>query len=114
MGDDRAGGVFGSFGGIGQRHQVIGDNVAGLVEPEGGHPVEDGALVRDGRGQDDIKGGDAVGGDHQQQVVGEAVGVADFAAMQAVGDAGFGNHKRAVSGRVGGRWLVAGGLVTGG
>ena len=65
MGDDGVSGVGGGVGRIGQGHQVIGHDVLGKVEPEGGHAVEGRSLVGYPVGQHHVKGGDAVGG-HQQ------------------------------------------------
>jgi len=58
---------------------VIGDDVAGLLEPEGGELCEDASLIGDAGGQDDVEGGYAVGGDDQEPVV-QVVDVAHLAA----------------------------------
>ncbi len=77
-------------GAVGEADEVIGDDVARAVEPEGGHLGEDGALVRDAVGQDRVEGGDAVGRDHQEAAVAEVVGVAHLAAVEEVGEVGLG------------------------
>ena len=45
---------------------MVGKDIAGQIEPESGHLGQDLSLVDDLILQDDIKSGDAVGGDHDQ------------------------------------------------
>ena len=45
---------------------MIGHDALGTLEPEVRDPGQDLALARDGLGQDDVEGGQAVGGDDQQ------------------------------------------------
>jgi len=47
---------------------VVGDDVAGQLEPEQRHLGEDLALVRDLGRQDHVVDGDPIGGDHDQLV----------------------------------------------
>ena len=57
----------------------VGDDVGGGVQEAGGDLVEDLALERDAFREDDVEGGDAVGGDHHEVVVADEVYVTDFA-----------------------------------
>ena len=74
---------------VDQAAEVVGDDVARELEPEGGELGEDGPLVGDAVGQDDVEGGDAVGG-HHEEVVAQVVGIAHLAAMEQ-GRAGEGS-----------------------
>ncbi|MDZ7639175.1 MAG: hypothetical protein U5J83_13145 [Bryobacterales bacterium] len=60
-------------------YQVISDDAGEALKPEHGNLVEDVAFLRNGRGQDAIKGGKPVGG-NQQQMVAEVVDIAHFTA----------------------------------
>jgi hypothetical protein len=58
---------------------VVGDDVLRQVEPQRREPVSTFALVRDLGRVDDVIGGDAIRGDHQQVTV-ELVELAHLAA----------------------------------
>ena len=57
----------------------VGEDVGGGVEEAGGNLVEDLSLERDAFREDDVEGGDAVGGDHHEVVIANEVYVTDFA-----------------------------------
>ena len=57
----------------------VGEDVGGGVEETGGDLVEDLALERDAFREDDVEGGDAVGGDHHEVIVADEVYITDFA-----------------------------------
>jgi hypothetical protein len=83
-----------SFGDDGFRidaGQLVGNDVAELVEPEIGHGLQHFALARNRVGQDDVEGGQAVGGDDEQLVGVDGVDVADLALgdERQAGDGGF-------------------------
>ena len=59
--------------------EVVGDDVTRLLEPESGELSENKPLIGDAGGQDDVEGGDAVGGD-DEQLVAQVVDVAHLAA----------------------------------
>ena len=67
--------------GVGHGLLPVGDDVGCGVEEVGGDLVEDLSLAGDAPGQDDVEGGDAVGGDHDDAAVGEGVGVAHLAVV---------------------------------
>ena len=60
---------------------MVGDDILRGVEPEGGDLVEDLALIRNALGEDDVEGGDAVGGDHHEIIGPDAVHVTDLAGV---------------------------------
>ncbi len=68
----------GEVGGVG-RHQVVGEQVGGLLEPERRERGEHPALVGDQVGEHDVEHRDAVGRDHEHAVVADVVEVADLA-----------------------------------
>ena len=72
-----------------QADEVVGDDVAGAVEPESGEAAEDVALVGHAVGQHHVEGGDAVGGDHQEVAVVDVVGVAHLAPVPPVGEGAY-------------------------
>src|SRR6266540_1972325 len=63
-----------NIGRIDDLKEVIGHDIAGQLEPEGGELREDEALIGDADGEDDVEGGNAVGGD-DEEVVAEVVDV---------------------------------------
>ena len=71
---------LGKVGGVG-RHQMIGREVGGLLEPERGQRGEDPALVGDEVGEHDVEHRHAVGRDHQHAVVIDLVELAHLPAV---------------------------------
>jgi hypothetical protein len=68
--------------GVGVGEQPIGADVARGVQEIGRYLVEHRAFVRNRARQDVVECGDAVAGDHHEQVAAEAVHVADFATVK--------------------------------
>src|SRR5205823_1602411 len=81
------------------RDQVVLLKGIRLREPEDRQLGQDLAAVRDAVGQDAVERRDAIGGHHQQPVVGELVGVADLALREELEgklglcDCGTGDHR---------------------
>jgi hypothetical protein len=72
---------------------VVGNDVFQEFEPEKRELREDAALVGNGRGKDDVEGGEAVGGD-DQELVAEIIDVTDFSARggSEAGELRFANN----------------------
>lgn len=68
---------------VGAGELPVGDDVGGGVEEVGRNLVEHLTLVGDALGEDDVKGRDAVGGDHDHQVVVDSVDIAHFAVIDS-------------------------------
>ena len=68
---------------VGRGEFPVGDDVGRVVEELGGNLVEHLSLEGDALGQDDVEGRDAVGSDHDHQVVVDVIDVADFAVIDA-------------------------------
>src|SRR2546427_8222742 len=61
---------------------MVGLERVGLRKPEDGQLGQHLAAIGDAVGEDVVEGRDAVGGDHQQLVSSELIGVADLAARE--------------------------------
>ena len=70
-----------------------------LLEPEGGHSGEHPTLVHDGFSHHDVKGRDAVRGDHQQTVVTSVVDVSHLPRVE-MGKWDLGGHVTPVGARI--------------
>ena len=75
---DVGSGGLGEVGGI-RRHEVVGDDVGGLLEPERRQRGEHAAFVGDEVVEHDVEHRDAVGRDHEHAVVIDLVELADLA-----------------------------------
>ena len=71
---------FRKVGGIG-REEMRGAQAIEQAEPVRGQHGQDGALVGDRLVEDDVEGGEPVGGDQQQSLLIDAVGLTDFPPM---------------------------------
>ena len=77
------------LGSVGQGDEMVGHNIPGLGEPEGGHVVQDQALIGNAVGKDNIEGGEPIGGHHQQQIFAEEVGIPYLSPVEKIGQVGF-------------------------
>ncbi len=89
--------------GVVRRNQVVRQDVGELLEPENGKRGQDTAFVGNRLRQDDIEGGDTIGGDKQNLVVAYRVDVTYFSGRETrqAGNVG-GKDNRESGGEVGG------------
>ena len=69
---------------VGRCQLPVGHDVGGGVKERGGNLIEHLTLERNALRQDDIEGGDAIGGNHHHEVVVDVVHVTNFAVINAL------------------------------